>query len=152
MLLAFAATVLLLGRQETSPVVDDRWITASPERMTADPCAPGAEDQEGVSPAWVHAMLVERGHPIDLVCGRSEAFDTATISRAQADFLDLGAQVAARGAVMIGAILGPRVEEGPWGAASEDFSRKIYLGLKADDYRGLRELVAADSQPPPALE
>jgi hypothetical protein len=152
MLLAFAAVMMLSGGQETSPTVEDRWITASPDRMTGDPYAPGTEDREGASLAWMNAMLLERGHPKALVCGESEDFDPAVVSNAQADALDLGAQVAARGAVMIGAILGPRVEDGPWGSASEQVSRSMYLHLKADDYRGLRELSQSLGDQPSEVE
>lgn len=135
------------------PAPEDRWIAgASPLNMIVDPCDPTVQGEDGVSISWVRSALLERGHARDLVCGdyTDPASNAEIPAEASADLLDLAAQVMGRSLVIIGSASRPLDDDGSWGEKSEEGSRALYLHLKADDYRALRELQTLEASPPPA--
>ncbi len=149
-LVLLAGLMAALGSLQDVPPPQDNWVAgASPLRMITDPCDPDEEGEEGMSLPWIHTVLLQRGHPRDLVCGLRSDFDPETVASAQADFRDLGAQVTGRAMVVIGSTSRPLDDDGAWGEKSEAGSRALYLHLKADDYRALRELQAQDALPAP---
>ena len=92
--------------------------------------------------------MIERGHPLDLVCGELLDFDAQTVAAAGADWWDLTAQATARALVEIGSMSRPLDADGSSGPQSEAGGRALYLHLKADDYRALRNLGAEEPAPP----
>lgn len=150
--LALANLIVALGAVQDVPAPQDRWIAgASPLRMIVDPCDSAVEGEEGLSISWVRRALLVRGHPRDMVCRDYANPEPAPDIPAafKADLQDLAAQVVGRSLVMIGSMSRPLDDDGSWGPQSEAGSRALYVYLKADDYRALRELQAEDAELPP---
>lgn len=110
------------------------------------------QGEDGASLSWVRSALLERGHARDLVCGdfTDPASNAEIPAEASADWMDLWAQVMGRSMIMMGSVSRPLDDDGSWGKKSEEASRTLYLHLKADGYRALRELQTLEAAPPPA--
>ena len=144
--LAIAAVALVLSNAQDAETPEDRWVVSTPSHETADPCG-GEAGPDGASPAWVNAVMLERGHPRALICAGG-AIDSSAIE-AREDLLDLTAQASARVAVLIGGVSRSLDDDRSWGEQSETAARSIYMTLKADDYRLLRQTAAEETAATP---
>ncbi|WGM31794.1 hypothetical protein [Brevundimonas sp. NIBR11] len=142
-LLAIAAALVLGGAQD-GPPPEDLWVKATPAGEVADPCD-GEAGQNGTSQAWIRTVMLERHHPRPLVCGDRTGLDDEAVRAAENDRLDLTAQASARLAVLMGAMSRSLDDDGSWGQQSEAAGRALYLALKADDYRLLRQTAAQEA-------
>ena len=142
------AAVMLAASQVSPP--EDRWIPgASPLETITDPCDPSIKAEDGVSLSWMRAMMIQRGHSRELVCGPATDLPPEVVAAANVDLLDLWAQATGRALVLVGSISRPLDDDASWGERSEAGGRALYLHLKADDYRALRELQHSELGPRP---
>ncbi len=143
---AIAAIALVLGNAQVPETPEDRWVVAMPSHEAADPCG-GEAGPDGASQAWINSVMLERGHPSTLVC--ADVTIDGSVTEADEDLLDLAAQASARIAVLMGAVSRSLDDDGAWGEQSEKAARSIYLALKANNYRLLRETGAEEAADAP---